>query len=76
MEFERRLGDHFTVTMEGQWFAKNEPEDLTYAFRDDTFLQTALRIISKTFAFWLGNWRVPGYFSPLLGNENNPQLAP
>ena len=42
-EFERRLGDKYFVSLEGQWFANVVERDLTSFFSDDSFVQLALR---------------------------------
>ncbi len=42
-EFERRLGEHFFLALEGQWFANVVERDLLSFFRSDSFLQLSLR---------------------------------
>lgn len=42
-EFERRLGNDYFLSLEGQWFANVVQRDLTSFFSDDSFLQLSLR---------------------------------
>ena len=42
-EFERRLGQHFFLELEGQWFARSDRRDFVHPLRNDSFLQIALR---------------------------------
>ena len=43
VEFERRFGSHFTLELQGQWFASSDADEISYAFRRDSFLSVALR---------------------------------
>ncbi|MBT5706031.1 MAG: hypothetical protein HOI66_06870 [Verrucomicrobia bacterium] len=42
-EFERRLGNDYFVSVEGQWFANVVNRDLISFFSDDSFVQLSLR---------------------------------
>ena len=42
-EFERRLGQNYFLSLEGQWFANVVERDLTSFFSDDSFVQLSLR---------------------------------
>ena len=43
VEFERRLGSQYFVSVEGQWFANIVNRDLTRFFSDDSFVQLSVR---------------------------------
>jgi hypothetical protein len=43
LEFERRLGERFTVSLETQWMVSADPNDFAYFFRRDGFVELELR---------------------------------
>lgn len=43
VEFERRLGAHLTLEVEGQWFIYSNTSDVVYDFQRDSFIQIALK---------------------------------
>ena len=43
VECQRRLGDRYTLALNGQWFTENDPQDMAFAFRNDHFLSLELR---------------------------------
>ncbi len=43
MEFERRLGERFTLNLESQWTVSADPSDFAYFFRRDGFIELELR---------------------------------
>ena len=43
LEFERRLGERYTIEVEGQWFAHSDRDDPVFSFRRDSYLRVALR---------------------------------
>lgn len=42
VEFERRIGENYTINAESQWFAKSTPQDLLYTLRNDSFFILSL----------------------------------
>lgn len=43
LEFERRLGERFTLNLESQWMVSADPIDFAYFFRRDGFVELELR---------------------------------
>ena len=43
IEFERRIGERFTVEIEAQKFLETDPADLFNSFRRDSFLELSIR---------------------------------